>query len=165
MTCRRFYFSLLFSLTAILAGCDSSRELSVYETDAGEMAVRQLIKSLPELNPSVAKNYCIVLGEITQSGLMTPASTEFVKRFADLKLRFVNAIDLKVIEPGPIIVDNETRLATFVLQLRVVRQLSEAKWEAEMGWSYKDQFERKKMMLETKDGKLVVVSETKMEQK
>lgn len=161
MTCFR-PFALLCIATALLAACDSAQnDPAKFETDAGEAAVRHLIASLPELNPGVAKNYSIVLGELTHSGVMTPATEAFVERFADLKLEFVNAINLKVMEPGPIIVDNKTRLATFVLQLRVLSQTSETTWEAELGWSYKDKFERQKMNLERRDGKVVVTSSEK----
>ena len=155
-------FALLCIATALLTACDSAKnDPATFETDAGEAAVRHLISSLPELNPGVAKNYSIVLGELTFAGAMTPATEAFVKRFEDLKLEFVNAIDLKVMEPGPIIVDNKTRLATFVLQLRVLSQTSETTWESELGWSYKDKFERQKVKLELRDGKIVVTSSEK----
>jgi hypothetical protein len=163
MFSRRF-----FALAALLAlaGCHSSENggmpVDLFECDAGESAIRHVIQNLPELNPGVAKNYSIVLGEISRDGMMTPATTEFVKRFADLKLDFVNAIDLKAIEPDQIVVDNKNRLATFVLQLRVLRQLSTTTWEAETGWSYKRDFGRAKLRLESKDGKVTVVASEKL---
>ncbi len=134
----------------------------LFEGDAGESAIRHVIQNLPELNPGVAKNYSILLGEISRDGMMTPATTEFVKRLADLKLEFVNAIDLKAIEPDQIVVDNKNRLATFVLQLRVLRQLSTTTWEAETGWSYKRDFGRAKLRLESKGGKITVVASEKL---
>lgn len=136
--------------------------VNLFEGDAGEAAIRHVIQNLPELNPGVAKNYSIVLGEISRDGMMTPATTEFMKRLADLKLEFVNAIDLKAIEPDQIVVDNKNRLATFVLQLRVLRQLSTTTWEAETGWSYKRDFGRAKLRLESKDGKVTVVASEKL---
>jgi hypothetical protein len=161
----RRFFALLAS-TALLAACHSSETggmpVEMYESDAGEAAVRHMIQSLPALNPGVPKNYCIVLGEITRDGMMTPATDPFVKRFADLKLEFVNALDLKAIQPDMIIVDNKNRLATYVLQLQKLRQLSAVTWEAETGWSYKHDFGREKLWLEAKDGKFSVVKAEKL---
>jgi hypothetical protein len=80
-----------------------------------------------------------------------------VARFADLNLKFINAINLKAIEPGPIIVDNRDRLAAFVLQLRALKQTSESSWEAEVAWSYKQEVGRETIRLASKDGKIAVV--------
>ncbi|WP_395735505.1 hypothetical protein [Prosthecobacter sp.] len=161
---RRFF--LLLSLCLGLAACDSSDTaplpLNLYECDAGEAAVRHLISSLPELNPGVAKSYSIVLGEINRDG-MTPASDAFTQRFADLKLKFINAQNLKDIEPNHTIADPETRLPAFVLQLRKLQPASASTWEAEAGWSYKKEFARLKLSLEVKDGKTSVVKAEKLE--
>lgn len=148
-----------------LASCHSSEDalpVSLFECDAGETAIRHVISNLPALNPGVPKNYSIVLGEITRDGMMSPATPEFVKRFSDLKLEFVSAIDLKAIEPDQIIVDNKNRLATFMLQLRLLRQLNPAVWEAETGWSYKKDFGRSRLHLQEKDGRLSVIKEQKL---
>lgn len=163
---RRHAFLASFCLALGLAACDSSDggklPLSYYESDAGEAALRHLISKLPELNPGVDKSYSIVLGEINRDG-MTPASDAFTARFADLKLKFANAMNLKDIDPDHTIVDPDTRLAVFVLQLRDLKQTSAATWEAETGWSYKKEFGRFKLRLETKDGKNTVVHEEKVE--
>lgn len=155
---------LLISLCLGLAACDSSDTaplpLNLYECDAGEAALRHLITQLPALNPGVAKSYSIVLGEINRDG-MTPATDAFTKRFADLKLKFINAQNLKDIDPDHTIVDAETRLAAFILQLRKLQQTSATNWDAEVGWSYKKEFGRLKLRIEVKDGKASVVSETK----
>ena len=165
MTRRRL---LLISLCLGLAACDSSETrplpLNLYECDAGEAAVRELIGKLPALNPGVAKSYSIVLGEINRDG-MTPASDAFKKRFEDLKLKFINAQNLKDIEPDHTIADPETRLAAFILQLRKLQPTSATTWEAEAGWSYKKEFARWKLRLEVKDGKTRVVEAEKVEGK
>lgn len=150
-----------------LTGCDSSdgggrMPVSLYENEAGEAALRHLISSLPDLNPGIAKSYSIVLGEINRDG-MTPASDAFTARFADLKLKFLNAQNLKDVPPDHTIVDPETRLACFVLQLRHMQQAGPTAWDIEVGWSYKKEFGRLKLRLEKKDGKLVVVQEQKLE--
>jgi len=154
--------ALLATLCLGLAACDSSDKaplpLDLYECDAGEAAVRHLIGKLPDLNPGVAKSHSIVLGEINRDG-MTPATDAFTARFADLKLKFVNAQKLKDIEPDHTIADPDTRLAAFVLQLRKLQQTNATTWEAEVGWSYKKEFGRMKVRIETKDGKASVVSE------
>lgn len=155
---------LLLAVSAALPSCDPATHATAhFECDAGEAAVRHLINALPDVNPGVDKNYSVVLGEISRTGIMTPASDAFAKRFDDLKLRFVNAINLTTIEPGPIIVDNKTRLATFVLQLRELRETAPDAWEAQVGWSYKDQFGRLKLTLAKKDGKITVTGSQKAE--
>lgn len=157
---------LLISLCLGLAACDSSDTaplpLNLYECDAGEAAIRHLISTLPDLNPGVAKSYSIVLGEINRDG-MTPASDAFTKRFDDLKLKFVNAQNLKDIEPDHTIADPDTRLAAFILQLRKLQPTSATTWDAEAGWSYKKEFARLKLRLETKDGRVSVVKSEKVE--
>jgi len=157
---------LLISLCLGLAACDSSDTaplpLNLYECDAGETALRHLITQLPDLNPGVAKSYAIVLGEINRDG-MTPASDAFTKRFADLKLKFINAQNLKDIDPDHTIVDAETRLAAFILQLRKLQSTSATTWDAEVGWSYKKEFGRLKLRIEVKDGKASVVKTEKLE--
>lgn len=153
--------ALFAALCLGLAACDSSdggrMPVNLFECDAGEAAVRHLISKLPELNLGVAKSYSIVLGEVNRDG-MTPASDEFSGRFSDLKLKFVNALNLKDIDPDHTIVDPESRLAAFVLQLRTLKQKSATSWEAEVGWSYKKEFGRLKVQIDTQDGKLVAVS-------
>jgi hypothetical protein len=157
---------LLLSLCLGLAACDSSDTaplpLNLYECDAGEAAVRHLITLLPDLNPGVPKSYSIVLGEINRDG-MTPASEAFTKRFADLKLKFIDAQFLKDIEPDHTIVESDTRLAAFVLQLRSLQPTSATTWDAEVGWSYKKEFARIRLRLEVRDGKTSVVKAEKVE--
>jgi len=157
---------LLLSLCLGLAACDSSDTaplpLNLYECDAGEAALRHLITILPDLNPGVPKSYSIVLGEINRDG-MTPASDAFTKRFADLKLKFVDAQFLKDIEPDHTIADPDTRLAAFILQLRKLQPTSATTWDAEAGWSYKKEFARMKLRLEVKDGKARVLNAEKVE--
>ncbi|MHB1081360.1 MAG: hypothetical protein ACYC67_18330 [Prosthecobacter sp.] len=157
---------LLLSLCLGLAACDSSDTaplpLNLYECDAGEAAVRHLITLLPDINPGVPKSYSIVLGEINRDG-MTPASEAFTKRFADLKLKFIDAQFLKDIEPDHTIVESDTRLAAFVLQLRSLQPTSATTWDAEVGWSYKKEFARIRLRLEVRDGKTSVVKAEKVE--
>lgn len=157
---------LLLSLCLGLAACDSSDTaplpLNLYECDAGEAAVRHLITLLPDLNPGVAKSYSVVLGEINRDG-MTPATDAFTQRLADLKLKFVNAQNLKDIEPDHTIADPDTRLAAFILQLRKLQPTSATTWDAEAGWSYKKEYARFKLQLEVKDGKTRVVKAEKTE--
>ncbi|MCB1277398.1 hypothetical protein [Prosthecobacter sp.] len=153
---------LFISLCLGLAACDSSDTaplpLDLYECDAGEAAVRHLISKLPDLNPGVGKSYSVVLGEINRDG-MTPATDAFTHRFDDLKLKFVNAQNLKDIEPDHTIVDPDTRLAAFILQLRKLQSTSATTWNAEVGWSYKKEFGRLKLRIEVKAGKASVIDE------
>jgi len=155
------HYTFFAALCLGIAACDSSdggrMPVTLYECEAGEAAVRHLITQLPDLNPGVAKSYSIVLGEINRDG-MTPASDEFSARFSDLKLKFINAQNLKDVDPDHTIVDPETRLAAFVLQLRTLKQSNATAWEAEVGWSYKKEFGRFQLKIDTQDGKLTVVS-------
>jgi hypothetical protein len=160
--------ALFAALCLGIAACDSSDSgklpVSYFENDAGEAAIRHVIANLPDLNPGVAKSYSIVLGEINRDG-MTPATDAFSARFADLKLKFINAFKLKDVPPEHTIADPDTHLAAFVLQLRSLQQTSATTWLAEVGWSYKKEFARFKLRLETKDGKTSVVSAEKIEEK
>jgi len=157
--------ALLTAFCLGLAACDSSETaplpLNLYECAAGEAAVRHLISKLPELNPGIPKSHAIVLGEINRDG-MKPATDAFTARFADLQLHFINALNLNAIEPDHTIADPATRLAAFVLQLRLLKPTSATTWEAEVGWSYKKEFGRFKLRLEVKDGKTTVVNEEQL---
>lgn len=131
----------LFPMLFLLSGCDSGKpgELSLaeYESDLGEAIVRQFIKTLPNPAPEIPKSYCVVKGP----GLET-THTDFVKRMDDLKLRFISANVLLVSEPGPVVVDPETRLSPIFIQLASIQGSGMDRWKVALGWSYKKLFEK-----------------------
>jgi hypothetical protein len=116
--------------------------LTTYETAATEALVREVIRTLPDVNPGVTKSYSIALGEIILGRDFTPASVPFIQRFADLKLRIVSASVLTVVQPDNMIVDPDSRVAAFVIQVRTMKQTKGNEWEYEIGWSYKKLFQR-----------------------
>ncbi|HYF36335.1 MAG TPA: hypothetical protein VD994_13655 [Prosthecobacter sp.] len=153
--------ALLCLTAAALAGCKPVDQhgvrLAEYESDATEALVREILRTLPDPNPGVPKSYAIALGEIVLGRDFTPASIEFVKRFADLKLRIISASVLATIEPDNTIADPEQRIAAYVLQIRVMKRVDAAAWEYEAAWSYKKHFQRKKWRVTLeKDGKYKV---------
>ena len=116
--------------------------LASYETSATEALVREIIRTLPDVNPGVTKSYSISLGEIILGRDFTPASVPFMKRFADMKVRMVSASVLAVVPPDNMIVDPDLRVASFVIQIRTMKQTKGNEWEYEVGWSYKKLFQR-----------------------
>lgn len=146
-----------------LVGCDSSEPgylpTAQLESDLGVAVMRHLIAHLPDPSPGVPKAYAMVKGEISRGG-HDAMSMDFVKRFADLKLRIISADVLTVSDPDNSVVDPETRLAPYVLQLRKVKQTSATSWEAEIGWSYKKLYERRRYGVTLKpDGSYEVTDE------
>lgn len=151
----------------VLPACDSGGDggpPSVeIESDAGEAVIRHLIAKLPDPAPGVPKVYAIAKGEIFTRGVVTPVSTAFHQRFDDLKLRFVSANSLEETEPDHTIVDSQSRLAPYLLQVRKLASTGATSFDAEVGWAYKKHFERWRCTLEQREGKTVVTSETRLE--
>ena len=145
-----------------LPGCDSGEPGGVprsdYEGDLGEAIVRHLIKNLPDPAPGIPKSYCIVTGRALDT-----TSTEFARRFADLKLRFISGDVLLVTEPDNAVVDPETRLAPYVLQLAHIKPSGPAAWTAEVGWSYKKTFEKLRCEITRQNGEFVVTNGARLE--
>lgn len=155
---------LLFLLPLILClgACDSGQPGSVpqaeYEGDLGEAIVRHLIKNLPDPAPSVPKSYCLVTG-----GSIEPMSQDFIKRLADLKLRFLSRDVLRITEPDNAAVDPETGLAPYFVQIAVIKPTGPASWMADVGWSYKKTFEKQRCEIAKKEGKYEVTRSTRLE--
>lgn len=153
---------LISPLALFLAACDSGEPGNVpqadYEGDLGEAIVRHLIKNLPDPAPDVPKSYCIVTGKALDA-----TSMNFAKRFADLKLRFISGEVLLVTQPDNAVVDPETRLAPYILQIALIKSSSAASWTADVGWSYKKSFEKLRYEVMQKDGKYEVLKTTRLE--
>ncbi|MBX7208397.1 MAG: hypothetical protein K1X78_08815 [Verrucomicrobiaceae bacterium] len=156
----RILISLAFALS--LAACDSGHPGAVpqaeYEGDLGEAVVRHLIKNLPDPAPGVPKSYCIVKGKSLDA-----TSPDFARRFADLKLRFLSGGALVVAPPDDAVVDPETRLAVFVLQIASIKPSGPESWTVEVGWQYKRFFEKLRYDVAIKDGKPAVLNSTRVE--
>ncbi len=151
----------------VLAACDSSEPggwpLDQLEGDAGEAAIRHVLANLPDPAPGVPKVYCIIIGQMTTIGTVTPARAGFVKRFDDLKLKFVGAGSLKESEPDHAVVDTQSGLSPFLLQIRRIKTLDGSRCEVETAWSYKKQFERHRLEVEQKDGRCTVLKSERTE--
>lgn len=164
MRLRQFLFLLpILVLSSCDSGGDGGAPSVEIESDAGEAVIRHLIAKLPDPAPGVPKVYAIAKGEIFTRGVVTPASTAFQQRFDDLKLRFVSANSLEETEPDHTIVDSQSRLAPYLLQVRKLATTGTTTLEAEVGWAYKKHFERWRFVLEQREGKTVVISETRLE--
>lgn len=153
MFCR--FFCQLSILVLISACGPIDREgtsLSTYESDGTEALVREIIRTLPDLNPGVHKSYSVALGEIIRGRDFTPASVPFLKRFDDLKLRMISASVLATAPPDNTAIDPDFRVPTFVIQISLMKQTSGNTWDYEAAWSYKKQFQRRKWKVTSVNG-------------
>ena len=152
--------SLGLSTLLFLTACGpSDREgvsLETYESSATEALVREIIRTLPDPNPGVTKSYSITLGEIILGRDFTPASVPFLKRFADLKLRLISAAVLTTTPPDNMIVDPDSRVAVYLIQIRQMKQMTGNTWEYEAAWSYKKVFQRQAWKVTEVNGKASV---------
>ena len=145
----------LFVLTLITACGPVDREgasLADYESAGTEALVREIIRTLPDLNPGVQKSYSIALGEIVRARDFTPASVPFLKRFDDLKLRIISASVLGTAPPDNTAIDPDFRVPVFVIQIRSMKQISGSTWDYEAAWSYKKQFQRRQWKVTSDNG-------------
>lgn len=149
---------LLFCLTACDSGGPGGVPQSDYEGSLGEAIVRHLIRNLPDPAPNVPKSYCIVTGKALDS-----TSMGFAKRFADLKLRFISGDVLLVTEPDHAVVDPETRLTPYILQIALIKASGPDAWTADVGWSYKKNFEKHQYEVVKKDDRYEVLKTTRLE--
>lgn len=153
---------LILPVLLALAACDSGGSggvsLAEYESDLGEAVVRHLIKNLPDPAPGVPRAYCVVKGPYLET-----TRTDFASRFADLKLRFISGNVLKVTEPDHAVVDPETGLAPYVLQITDIKESGVSKWTVDVGWSYKKLFERHRYEVSLNQNKHEVTSSTRLE--
>jgi hypothetical protein len=156
MTRRLFASLCLLTLTACGPVDREGLRLDGYETDATEALVREIIRTLPDLNPGVPKSYSISLGEIVPNRDFTPASVPFLRRFDDLKLRMISASVLTTSPLDNLIVDPEQGIAVFVIQIRLMKTTGPASWEYEAGWSYKKDFQRRTWEVVDEGGKYKV---------
>jgi len=152
MTRRLAILSFLLALASCGPVDRDGARLSTYENDATEALVREMLRTLPDLNPGVPKSHSISLGEIVPKRDFTPASVPFFKRFEDTGLRIVSAAVLTTTPPDNIIIDPELRVAAYIVQIRHMKQTAPGRWEYEAGWSYKKLFQRKKWTVTAANG-------------
>jgi hypothetical protein len=141
---------------ALLSSCGpvdrDGSSLSDYESAGTEALVREIIRTLPDLNPGVQKSYSIALGEIVRGRDFTAASVPFLKRFDDLKLRIISASVLGTAPPDNTAIDPDFRVPVFVIQIRSMKQTAGNAWEYEAAWSYKKQFQRRQWKVISDNG-------------
>lgn len=144
--------ALFLTLPACDSGGPGDEYAADFEGDLAEAVIRHLIRRLPDPAPGVPKLYCIVKGPA-----LDPTQISFAGRFDDLKLRFVSGSALMVTEPDNAIVDSESRLSPYVLQIRSIKPAGPNRFEAEVGWSYKKLYEKERCQVEFKDGNYAVI--------
>ncbi len=146
MICRTLILAICL-LAFLLPSCGPvDREgmaLAEYESAPTEALVRQILKTLPDLNPGVQKSHSIALGEIIRGRDFTPSSVPFMKRFDDLKLRIISPTVLATAPPDNVAIDPDYRVPVYVIQVRSMRQTAGDAWEYEAAWSYKKTFQRR----------------------
>lgn len=160
-----FYFLALTLINSCGPVDREGRLLADYETAGTEALVREIIRTLPDLNPGVQKSYSITLGEIVRGRDYTSASVPFLKRFGDLKLRLISASVLGTAPPDNTAIDPDFRVPVFVIQVRSMKQISGDTWEYEAAWSYKKQFQRRLWKVISKNGDWKVEAGTEIEVK
>jgi hypothetical protein len=153
-------FCLGIALLGLLTACGpvdrDGVSLETYEAAQTEALVREIIRTLPDPNPGVAKSYSITLGEIVFGRDFTPASVPFMQRFADLKLRLISATVLTTTPPDNSIIDPDLRVAVYLLQIRSMKQTAGNTWEFETAWSYKKHFQRQAWRVTSQNGRYQV---------
>lgn len=158
MSVSRVFARLLPHLLVLtlLTSCDpvdrEGASLVDYESAGTEALVREIIRTLPDLNPGVQKSYSIALGEIVRGRDFTAASVPFLKRFDDLKLRIISASVLGTAPPDNTAIDPDFRVPVFVIQIRSMKQTAGNAWEYEAAWSYKKQFQRRQWKVTSDNG-------------
>ncbi len=157
----RLFLLLAASLPAfLLPSCGpvdrEGMSLSEYESAPTEALVREILKTLPDLNPGVQKSHSIALGEIIRGRDFTPASVPFMERFEDLKLRIISPTVLTTAPPDNVAIDPDYRVPVYVIQVRSMRQTAGDAWEYEAAWSYKKTFQRRKWKVMGSKGVLKV---------
>ena len=115
-----------------------------YEGPVGEAVVRHLIANVPDLLPGTPREYCVVTGSLFKSEHPHSVATDFTRRMDDLRVHFVSADVLIEAPPNHDIVDPQTRVIPYILQLSTMRRPDAATWEVVAAWSFQKTFERKR---------------------
>ena len=144
--------SAFIALAAIgLSGCGDTPppvDASKYETDVAEAAVRHLYSELPEIRGD-KQIYTIVVSENLQ-----PASEDFIKRFADLKLDFVSADELLVRSEDHVPYDPKSELSPIFFQITSSSSSLMEKGTVNAAWAHKRKFRKLRLTVnEQEDGK------------
>jgi hypothetical protein len=144
---------LALLLTFLLAAC-SEQDLTYvhigdYEGPVGEALVRHMIKTMPDVLPGTPREYCVVTGNLYKAERPHSVPTDFVKRMDDMGVRFVSADVLVETPPNHDIVDPQTRISPYIIQLTLMRRVEPTVWEADVAWSFLKNFERKRFRVRT----------------
>jgi hypothetical protein len=133
----------LFSLLSLIAvvGCGWADpgfvRLGDYECDASEALVRHLIGVVPDLDPAVPNEYCIV-----KSRNPMAVDKDFNGRFADTKLSFVSADGVSFKDALGFPVNPRSGVAPIVLHVVHMHLETDGSYAVEGAWAYKMNFQR-----------------------
>jgi hypothetical protein len=159
----RYSFHLLSTLAALLliAGCGWGDpgfiRLGDYECDAGEAVVRHLLQTVPDLDPTVPDEFCIV-----KSRAPTAVDADFVKRLEDTKRAFVSADGVSFKDDLGFPINPRSGVAPIVLHLVHMHQETDGSYLVEAAWAYKMTFERHLFRVKQEGGKWKVAVEKKL---
>lgn len=148
---------LLISLFLVLlaTGCGQGDpafvRLGDYECDAGEAAIRHLLKTMPDPAPGLPKDYC-VLKALDQRA----TDMDFLPRFKDLNLNFISAEVLSEQPETHYPLNPKSGLSPVLLQLQMMTRPAPDRYEIDANWAFKKTFERWKLSVQQKDGKWTV---------
>ncbi len=142
---RRFALLLCaFSLAACGRPDATFVHIGDFEGPVGEAIVRHLIKTTPDLLPGTPKEYCVVTGSLIKAEHPHSVATDFTKRMDDMRVHFVSADVLIEAPPSHDIIDPQTRIIPYIIQLAAMRRRDPTTWEVEAAWSFQKTFERKR---------------------
>jgi hypothetical protein len=134
----RLCLALLISLlTSCGLGDASHVRLGDYECDASEAAVRHLLPLLPPLAKDEVREFTLI-----KALDQRPVDTDFVKRFADLKLTFTYAEVLSEQEETHYPISPKSGVSPYLIQLRMVKHDAPTTYSVEIAWAHKRDFER-----------------------
>jgi hypothetical protein len=158
---RRFALLLcVLSLTACGRPDETFVHIGDFEGAVGEAIVRHLIKTAPDLLPGTPKEYCVVSGSLIKAEHPHSVATDFTKRMADMNVHFVSADVLIEAPPNHDIIDPQTRIIPYIIQLATMRRPEPTLWEVEAAWSFQKTFERRRYQVRVDaDGKPIELKE------
>jgi hypothetical protein len=134
---RTMLLLLSLNLAACGLGDPSFVRIGDYECDASEAILRQVLPTIPHVDPKVPQEFALMTALD-----LRPASMDFVRRFADTKLAFVSGEVLRDEPDLHFPINPRSGMSPFIVQVAVLRHPTPDQWEAEIGWSYKKTYQK-----------------------
>jgi hypothetical protein len=144
----------------LLCGCHSrdaeGNSLNQYENGATKALIRKLVPILDEQIGLTAqqvhdgeKTYVVTLGEIVAGRDFTPISVKWMNELKQGKERWISASVVAAAEPNFTAVDPYTRAPVYVIQLRLLNEVTQGEWNVEVGLSYKNYYAKQQWKINT----------------